>query len=225
MSGDESTKLKIVADEKNPPQLIEPAISIEKPVAGGLERFKSKRAPNIASVETLLMALPHHKAGEAGDFIRLHPSEEYRSPEYCFVTVPIVGQKRDLLHLIDEELAMQYLSTKKIQRFRLALTAKPHDNFFLCHVPSQNLDNPWNDQALKACFQAREFWIQVEGRKGEGIEGYKVDFSRDVDAFPEPNWPKRSLDDLVTVTFTGCMIDRHDHPALLRLIGAKQSLT
>jgi hypothetical protein len=59
------------------------------------------------------------------------------------------------LHLIDEELAMQYLSSKKIQRFRLALATKPHDNFFLCHVPSQNLDNTWNDQNFKGCPEKR----------------------------------------------------------------------
>jgi hypothetical protein len=174
----------------------------------------------------LLTALPHHKISEAGDFVRLHPDEEnYWSPEYCFVNVPIVGQKTGLLHLIDEELSMQHLSTKKVQRFRLALATKPHDNFFLCHVPSQNMDNPWNDQNFKACRTGKEFWVEVVSRKAEGIEGYKVDFAKHPDAFPEPNWPKRSLDDLVLATFTGRMIDRHDHPALLRLIGAKQSLT
>jgi hypothetical protein len=67
--------------------------------------------------------------------------------------------------------------------------------------------------------------VQVESRKAEGVEGYKIDRARDQDAFPAPNWPKRSLEDLVMVTFAGRMIDHHDHPALLRLIGAKQSLT
>lgn len=67
--------------------------------------------------------------------------------------------------------------------------------------------------------------MQVESRKAEGVEGYKIDRARDQDAFPAPNWPKRSLEDLVMVTFAGRMIDHHDHPALLRLIGAKQSLT
>src|SRR5215468_5869330 len=116
-----------MTDKTNKPKLIEtPAdeapISIEKPAAGGLERFKSKRSPAIAGVETLLTALPHHKIGEACDFVRLHPdAETYWSPEYCFVNVPIIGQKHDLLHLIDEELAMRYLSTRKVQRFRLAL--------------------------------------------------------------------------------------------------------
>ena len=220
-----------MTDNKKP-KLIETTpdetpISIEKPAAGGLELFKSKRSPTIAGVETLLTALPHHKISEAPtDFVRLHPDEEkYWSPEYCFVNVPIIGQKRDLLHLIDEELAMQYLSTKKVQRFRLALATKPHDKFFLAHVPSQNLDNAWNDQNLKACLKAKEFWLQVESRKAEGVDGYKVDFAHDQDAFPAPNWPKKSLEELVTVTFSGRMIDSHDHPALLRLIGAKQSLT
>jgi hypothetical protein len=218
-------------DKPNKPKLIEPVtdeapVSIEKPTAGGLDRFKSKRSPAIAAVETLLTALPHHKIGEAGDFVRLHPDEQtFWSPEYCFVTVPIQGQKDNLLHLIDEELAMEHLSTKKVKRFRLALATKPYDNFFLCHVPSQNMDNTWNEQAMKACLTAKEFWVQVESRKGEGIEGYKIDHALNQDAFPAPNWPKRSLEDLVMVTFADRMIDHHKHPALLRLIGAKQSLT
>src|SRR5262252_7306930 len=143
-----------MSDKTNQPKLIHPTqdaepISIEQPPAGGLERFKSKHPPNIAGVETLLRALPHHKIAEAGDFVRLHPNEEtYWSPEYCFANVPIIGQKRDLLHLIDEDVAMRHLSTKKVQRHRLALATKPYDNFFLCHVPSKNMDNPWNDQAF-----------------------------------------------------------------------------
>ena len=72
--------------------------------------------------------------------MRLHPDEEtYWSHELCFVNVPIKGQKRDTLHLIDEDLAMRYLPSGKIQRFRLALATKPFDVFFLCHVPSRNL--------------------------------------------------------------------------------------
>src|SRR5215469_11746515 len=141
-----------MTDKTNKPKLIEtPAdevpISIEKPAAGGLDRFKSKRPPAIAGVKTLLTALPLLKIGDVDDYVRLHPNEDtHWSPEYCFVTVPIMGQQDDLLHLIDEDLAMQYLSTRKVQRFRVALATKPYDIFFLCRVPSQNLDNPWNDQ-------------------------------------------------------------------------------
>ena len=64
---------------------------------------RCKRACRITSI------------AQAKDFVRLHPDEEnYWSSELCFVNVPIKGQKRDTLHLIDEDLAMQYLPSGKI---------------------------------------------------------------------------------------------------------------
>jgi hypothetical protein len=41
---------------------------------------------------------------------------------------------------------------------------------------------------------------------------------------PEPKWPTQSLDELIDKAFDGRQIDREDHPALLRLIGARQVL-
>ena len=191
-----------------------------------LEKFRSKRSPTIAGVETVLTALPVLRIADANDFVRLHPSEEdYWSPELCFVSVPIHGEKRDLLHLIDEEIAMQHLSAKKIKRQRLALASKPNDSFFFCIIPSQNLDNSWNATTLKGCEKAKTLWVQVSSRKEEGVEGYKTDLARDPDAFPEPKWPSRTLEELIEVTFRSVTIETDDHPALLRLIGARQNLS
>jgi hypothetical protein len=204
----------------------ETPMSIAKPTKSQLDMFKSTRDPSIAGVETLLTALSHHKMSEAKDWVRLNLDEEnYWSAELCFVTVPIKGQKRDLLHLINEDLAKRYLPSDRIQRFRLALATKPHDVFFLCHVPSQNLDNVWNDTSLRACLQAKLKWVQATSRKGENAEGYQITYAKDQDSFPEPSWPKQTLDELILVTFNGRMIDNENHPGLLRLIGAKQSLT
>jgi hypothetical protein len=100
-------------------------ISIAKPSGFSLEKFKSKRAAAVANVATLQMALPHYSIAQAKDFVRLHPDEEaYWSPELCFVNVPIKGMKRDTLHLIDEDIAMHYLPSARILRFRLALTCR-----------------------------------------------------------------------------------------------------
>ena len=41
----------------------------------------------------------------------------------------------------------------------------------------------------------------------------------------KPNWPKQSLGELIGRAFAGRMIETEDHPALLRKIGAKQSLS
>ena len=83
----------------------------------------------------------------------------------------------------------------------------------------------WNETSLRACLQAKIKWAQATSRKGENAEGYQITYARDQDAFPEPSWPKQTLDELILVTFTGRMIDSDDHPGLLRLIGAKQSLS
>jgi hypothetical protein len=207
------------------PKLVEPvseSVSIPKPSAFTLDKFKSKRSAAVANVETMQEQLPLHKISNAKDFVRLHPDEEnYWSSELCFVSVPIKGQKGDTLHLILEDLAMQYLPSARILHFRLALATKPFDVFFLCQVPTQNEDNPWNASNLRACEQAKNQWTQATSRKGEGAEGYKVDFAQDPDAFPEPKWPSSSLNTLIERTFAGRMITDERDPALLRLIGAK----
>src|SRR5215469_1800273 len=181
--------------------------SIAKPEGFDLDRFKSKRAAAMANVETLLDALPVHTIAQAKDFVRLHPEEDkYWSSELCFVNVPIKGSKRDTLHLIEEELAMRFLPSARIQRFRLALATKPYDVFFLCHVPSQNLDNKYNETSLEGCMRRRD----------EGVDAYHVQNAVDQDAFPPPKWPSQALFELIDVTFSGRMIETANHPALLR---------
>jgi hypothetical protein len=57
------------------------------------------------------------------------------------------------------------------------------------------------------------------------VDGYKIDSAKDQDAFPQPNWPTQKVDQLILATFNGRMIATDNHPGLLRLIGAKQSLS
>ena len=149
----------------------------------------------------------------------------YWSDELCFVNVPIVGQKRDTLHLIAEDIAVQYLPSSRIQRFRLALATKPNDSFFLCHVPTRNLDNQWNETSLDGCMKAKTHWVQVTRRREQGYECYKNDYAKDQDAFPKPGWLSQSLIELILRTFdNGRQIEDAKHPGLLRLIGARQKL-
>jgi hypothetical protein len=217
----EKPKLEIVTDK-----IDDKPVSVAKPDAFNLNQFKSTRAAALANVETLLTALPHHSIAQAKDFVRLHPDEEeYWSSELCFVSVPIKGQKSDTLHLIIEELAMQFLPPARILRYRLALATKPHDRFFLCHVPTQNLDNSFNRTNVQGCEQSKTLWTQLTSRKEAGVDEYLITFSRDPDAFPPPKWPTQTLDEIITKTFENRMITTADHPGLLRLIGAKQAVS
>jgi hypothetical protein len=189
-----------------------------------LEKFRVKRDPTIGGVETLLTALPHHPIAQAKDFVRLHPDQTaYWSPQFCFVSVPIKGMKRDTLHVIDEDIGMRHVPGA-ILRFRLALASKPHDVFFLCHVPTQNLDNAWNFTNVTACETAMRAWIKATSRRAENIDGYLINYAESEKAFPPPKWPQQSLSELIKVTFAGRMIEGEDHPSLLRLRGAEQNL-
>ena len=220
---DEATKkpeLKLVPEEKGE----EATTPIAKPEAAfDLNKFKSKQKPTIADVETLQTALPVHSLADAKDFVRLHENEEkYWSDELCFVNVPIKGQKHHTLHLIDEDLAMRFLPSARIIRMRLALATKPYDVFFLCQVPSRNLENPWNKSNLRACEQAKTKWTMATSRKAEGVEDYEIGRARNPKAFPDPKWPTQSLTELISVTYAGRMIVKDDDPGLLRLIGKVQ---
>jgi hypothetical protein len=194
---------------------------IAKPEKFSLSKFKSSRVATVANVTTLQSALPVHNLAQAKDFVRLHPTEW--TDELCFVNVPIKGAPRDTTHLILENLALEFLPSARIIRHRLALASKPLDRFFLNVVPSLNLDNPWNATNLQACEQAKESWTLATSRKDEGVDGYLIKVAGDSDAFPEPNWPRQSIEDLIEIAFGGRMIETADHPGLLRLMGCKVS--
>ena len=200
-----------------------PQLKIVKP--SFMEKFKSKRPSGIDGVETLLSPLKIMRIAEANDWTRLHPLEDdYWTWELCFVSVPVKGEKRDMLHLIDEDLAAEHLPANKIKRQRLALASKPFDNLFFCIVPSRNLDNSWNQSAAAACEKGKTVWIQAASRAAEGVENYQIKLAHDPDAFPDPKWPSRSLEDLLEITFRNANIDTLDHPAMRRLLGMRQDL-
>jgi hypothetical protein len=85
--------------------------------------------------------------------------------------------------------------------------------------------NTWNETNLLACEQAKSLWTQATSRREENVDAYKIDASRDADAFPSPKWPTQTLDELIGATFANRMIETPDHAAFKRLIGAKQDIS
>ena len=197
--------------------------TIAKPDKFSLKKFKSTVATH--SVNIALGVLPIHSMADAKDFVRLHPTEW--TDELCFCMVPIQGAPREGLHLIEEEIAIQCLRPKKIIRQRLALGSMPHDSFFLCIVPSQNLDNIWVISNLAACEKAKTLWTEAVSLRPEGKEGYADSAAIDQELFGEPKWPTQSIDELIESTLkpNDRMIDDLNHPALDRLLGRKSKVT
>jgi hypothetical protein len=220
----EDIESKVVENTEPKVETSEP-VSIKKPSGFSLDKFKVKRAPTIAGVDPLQQSLAVMKISDANDFVHLHPDEEnYWTTPICLVSVPVKGSKKENLHLIDEDIAVANLPSKKIRRFRLALASKPFDVFFLCLVPCVNLDNSFNETAVRGCEHAKTTWVEVISRKDQGHDDYQIKPAKSPKAFPEPKWPTQSLEELIKATFDGRMIETDDHPGLLRLIGDKQNL-
>jgi hypothetical protein len=204
-------------------------IGIPKPDDGfNLDDFRSNA--DTSGVGTLLGPLPHYKIADANDFVRLHPDEKtHWTPELCFLSVPIVGQSRDQLHLIKKEIAVRnQVPVGRLSFFRLALATKPFDQFFLCHVPSRNLDNAFNADAIRACEIAKEKWVMAVSKKksGKAEDGYDLTLAIDQDAFFKSNWASAGgLWDLIKVTWSeNLRIISDDHPGLLRVLGKRLPL-
>ena len=89
-----------------------------------LNKFKSKRPPTIAGVETLLTALPVMRIADANDWFGCTRPKTTIGRPSCASCRSRSREKRDMLHLIDEDIAMQYLPAKKIKRQRLALACE-----------------------------------------------------------------------------------------------------
>jgi hypothetical protein len=216
---------KVEKPEAETPEAEAP-VTIAKPGVFSLKKFQTTGPASPANVKTLLPPLPIRSLKEVGDYVRLHPDEaNYWSSELCFVNVPVKGSKRDNLHIIDEELAKRYLPSAQIKRMRLALGATPNGVFFLCEVPTQNLDNPWNKTMLDCCESAKTLWTRADSRHAEGLEGYIKKTSEDKDFAPEPDWPTKSLDEIVGFSLEGRIIEDANHPGLLRLLGKKQQMS
>jgi hypothetical protein len=214
------------ADEKIDPPQGEPMPPITKPPRKfSLDKFKSN-APLQPGVSELVPALPVTKVGEVNDwFMQHHDEARYWTDELFFVNVPIVGVKKDKLHLIDKNIAVQYLRPKKILKARLALATKPNNVFFWMWVPTQvptrNLDNKWNDDCLKACNQAKTKWTQVASRREENDDGYHILPAPHQDFVPAPTWPIQPIEELLDPTFINNTIKDANNPALHRLIGMR----
>ena len=132
-----------------------------------LDKFKSKPASTIANVETKLGQLPHFKIAAAGDFVRLHPDEEtYWSPELCFVNGADQRTKpRELLHLIDEEVAMRFLSAKKIRALPAGAGNQALRCFLSVHIPTRT-STTLQLSNLQGCEQAKTSgWKLPPGRR------------------------------------------------------------
>lgn len=150
------------------------------------------------------------------DFIRVHPSTEYRrnmallelkEERESYLMMPALYQQLD-----ESERTGSYVAT-------LYLCVNRQKVSFLWPVRLPGRDGrilEWHVSARAAAETAMHSWVRVVANQSAGA--YDV-FKAEL-AFSDPIWPEHSFEELLKIAFKERVIREADHPVLQRLRGA-----
>ena len=145
-------------------------------------------------------------------FVRVHPSEEYRMPTAMFtdeVNREAYLVQRDLWDELAGEIQPTYL---------FAGITKTTNNVFLWPVRVPETDgrrNNWHVSMLRAAEMAMKKWVRVQANMSDG----KYDVFEATGPIPDPEWPEMLFQDMLKIAFEDRFIDSIDHPILKQLRG------
>lgn len=82
-------------------------------------------------------------------------------------------------------------------------------------VSESGMASDWYETAQTACEMAKKDWIRVSADMSLGA--YRV--HKPLGLLSEPEWPAKSLNELLSIAFRGKVIENEDHPVVRRLRG------
>jgi hypothetical protein len=163
-----------------------------------------------SGVKKLLTTVPVRKPNNQ-DFVRVHPSEEYR------LTAAVIELKDDReVYLVLPHIARQLPS--ECSPVVLYTGINRQGVVFLWPVKLPTPDgkiNEWHRSAAEAAERAMTVWLRV---KADMALGAYVMFEAS-STIPDPIWPTYSLKELLKIGFRDRLVDGLDHPVIRRLRG------
>jgi len=150
------------------------------------------------------------------DFVRVHPDPSYRVPAPLFKLRSESGGDEEMYFVHASQLAA-LRDEFRVHEMFTAVNLK--GSAFLWCVPLPMEDgrepNNWLVTNREAAELAISRWIRVASDMGAGA--YKV---VEYEGPPiEPAWPQESFLELLKLAFKNRIIDRDDHPIILKLRG------
>jgi hypothetical protein len=165
---------------------------------------------STCGVKKQLTTIPVRKPAKEW-FVRIHP--EMR------IETAVLELKEDReVYLIQRELWPELASESTFGPRALFVAMNRQNVLFVWPVrmprPDGRIDE-WNRSALEAATLAENKWVRVASNISLGA--YEV-FTATAD-FPDPEWPKLSLGEILRIAFKGRVIDSLDHLVLQKLRG------
>lgn len=166
------------------------------------------------NVETVLTAVPVRKPKRT-EFIRVNPDPAFVVPR-MFLLERDTGMDTES-YLVTPP--VQHLVSEELKQVRLYTTITKRGTVFLWPVklPGDNNDHirRISDTAIQCAEQAKTLWVKMHWDRDLG--GYVM--QRAKDDLGTPQWPNKSMRDLLELGFRNYLVDRPDHPVIRELAG------
>jgi hypothetical protein len=179
-----------------------------------LEQFKvDMKEAGLDGAEEQLGAVQVRKP-PAGEYVRVHPGKE--------MTISVaLHESRDnftsQFYLVMPKMLGTAMDLRGAFYAQLHLTVTRAGSVMLWPVklPTGGAGNPWFESALKGAEMAKANWIRIFADAGQGQ--YRI--MKALGDFDAPQFPEKTLSELLEIAFNGRVIDTADHPILRKLRG------
>jgi hypothetical protein len=165
---------------------------------------------DTVGVKKLLRTIPTRKPNTQ-DFVRTHPSEDYRLLARC------VDLKDDReLFLIRPEVAHELVGETVVKTLFTAINRQGVLFVWPVSVPAPDAKQlEWWRSMREAAELAMHSWVRVKANMDLGA--YEIFEAGSLMA--DPVWPEISFQEILRIAFRDRIIDRIDHPVVKRLRG------
>lgn len=143
-------------------------------------------------------------------FFQVHPEPEYRLEA---MIIDLDGDETYLLHPV---VAGLFPDLARPVRLHLYVTRTNAIGLWPVKLTADDgKTNPWNQSSAEAAEIAMSRWIRLVANRDMGC--YDVIAAEGL--IVEPNWPEKTMDELVNKAFAQRYVDNEDHPLVKELLG------
>ena len=167
---------------------------------------------DTAGVKKLLTTVPVRKPNRQ-DFVRVHADPTYRLTPTAIIEL----QEDREVYFVTPDMAQELPGECGVATLYTAINRQGVLHVWPVKLPGPDgKHNEWHRSALEAAESAMEKWVRVTANMSLGA--YEI--WEAVGNLPEPEWPQLSFQDILKIAFRDRIVDRPDHPLIMKLRGA-----
>lgn len=162
------------------------------------------------AVKKLITTVPVRKPNKQ-DFVRVHPDPQYRLSPAAMIEL----KEESEIYLVTPAMAHDLTQEAFVATLYTAINRQGVVFLWPVRLPTDGRQNAWHTSARDAAELAMDRWVRVTANMSLGA--YEI-FGASAN-IPDPVWPDQTLEQLITTAFQTRLVDRADHPLVLRLHG------